>query len=57
MSDNVSATPDIPDAQKTSSSSTRPAVKVATPDLILFNEAPLPVDAMTNLIFEDIGGL
>jgi hypothetical protein len=32
------------------------AVKVATPDIILVDQESLPVDLMTNLIFEDIGG-
>jgi hypothetical protein len=32
------------------------SIKVATPELILFNSSSLSVDAMANLIFEDIGG-
>lgn len=56
MTDNVSATPDVPDIQMTQSSSSRSAVRVATPDLILFNESAVPVDLMTDLLFEDIGG-
>ena len=56
MADNVSATPDVPDIQMTQSSSSRSAVRVATPDLILFNESPVPVDLMADLLFEDIGG-
>jgi hypothetical protein len=32
------------------------SVKVATPDIILVNQETLPVELMTNLIFEDIGG-
>jgi hypothetical protein len=31
-------------------------VKVATPDLILFNNEAMPVELMTDLIFENIGG-
>jgi len=31
-------------------------VKPATPDLILFNDEKVPVDIMTDLIFENIGG-
>lgn len=31
-------------------------VKPATPDLIVFNDDNVPVDMMTDLIFEDIGG-
>jgi hypothetical protein len=56
MADNVSATPDVPDIQMTQGSSTRSAVKVATPDLILFNESAIPVDIMTDLLFEEVGG-
>jgi len=56
VSDNVSATPDVPDIQMTQSSSSRSAVRVATPDLILFNESAIPVDLMADLLFEDIGG-
>jgi hypothetical protein len=32
------------------------AVKTATPDIILFNDDLVPVEIMTDLIFEDIGG-
>ena len=56
MNDNVSATPDIPDIQTTQGTSSRSAVKVATPDLILFNESAIPVDVMADLLFEEIGG-
>ena len=56
MSDNVSATPSVPEIQATQSSPSRSAVKVATPDLIIFNESVLPVDIMTDLLFEEIGG-
>ena len=56
MPENVSAIPNIPDIQMTQGSSTRSAVKVATPDLILFNESAIPVDIMTDLLFEEIGG-
>lgn len=56
MADDVSATPDVPDIQKTSVSANRSAIKIATPDLIIFNQEAIPVDAMANLIFEEIGG-
>jgi hypothetical protein len=52
----VGATPDVPDIQTTQGLSSRSAVKVATPDLILFNESAIPVDVMTDLLFEEIGG-
>lgn len=32
------------------------AVKPATPDIILFDNDALPIEVMTDLIFEDIGG-
>lgn len=31
-------------------------VKPATPDIILFNDESMPIDIMTDLIFENIGG-
>lgn len=31
-------------------------VRVATPDIILFDDSAVPIDVMTDLIFEDIGG-
>lgn len=33
-----------------------PAIKIATPDLILDNNIEMPIELMTDLIFEDIGG-
>jgi len=48
--------PDVPDIQKTKNLGSKAAVKVATPDIILFNESAIPVDLMTDLLFEDIGG-
>lgn len=56
MPENVSATPDIPDSQSTQSGTTSKAIKIATPDIILFNEDAVPVDVMTDLLFEEIGG-
>ena len=32
------------------------AVKIATPDLILFNDEVMSIEIMTDLIFEDMGG-
>jgi len=52
----VNATPDVPDSQSTTSQSSSKAIKVATPDILLFDESSVPVDIMTELIFEDIGG-
>jgi len=56
VADEVSATPDIPDIQSTQGSSSSQAIKIATPDLILFNEAAIPVEVMADLLFEEIGG-
>lgn len=56
MTEPISATPDVPDNQQTTASSGRNAVKIATPDIIIFDESAIPVDAMANLIFEEIGG-
>lgn len=39
-----------------STSSSVPNVKVATPDLILFNDTSIPVDQIADLVFQDIGG-
>ena len=54
MSEQTSATPYVP----TRSSPTTPAqkIKVATPDIILFDDSTVPIEVMTDLIFEDIGG-
>lgn len=48
----VDSTPAIPDPVSSSSSSS--SVKVATPDLIIFNEAAVPVDALSELTFESL---
>lgn len=49
----VDSTPAIP---QSSSSSSNSGVRVASPDIILINNESLPVELMTNLIFENIGG-
>jgi hypothetical protein len=56
VANEVSATPDIPDIQSTQGGSSSQAVRIATPDLILFNESAIPVDVMVDLLFEEIGG-
>lgn len=33
-----------------------PAIKIARPDIILQNDSEIPVEIMTDLVFEDIGG-
>jgi hypothetical protein len=52
-SSSVDATAAIPKAQETKSDD---SVKIATPDLILFNDEVMSIEIMTDLIFEDIGG-
>ena len=49
----VNATPDIPAYTPSVSSN---AIKPATPDLIQFNDSDIPIEFMTDLMFEDIGG-
>ena len=49
----ISATPSIPLPLPTMPST---AVKPATPDLIQFNDSEIPIEFMTDLLFENIGG-
>lgn len=49
----IGATPETPMPVASSSSG---GIKVADPDVILFNSDNIPVEVMTDLIFEDIGG-
>lgn len=50
----VSPTPNTPEVD--GSGYTPPTAKPATPDLIQLNEEAFPVEIMTDLLFEDIGG-
>lgn len=51
----ISATPvSVSAASATASASSQ--VKVATKDIILFDDGSMPIDLMADLIFEDIGG-
>jgi len=50
----TSPVPNLPTPNR--SSEEKPAVKVATPDLILFDDDAVSVEYMTDLIFENIGG-
>lgn len=50
----VSATPNVPESNKISSATA--AVKIARPDIMLVSNDSLPVELMSDLIFEDIGG-
>ncbi len=45
-----------PQPSNNSTSAAYPAVKVATPDLFIFKDEVIPIELMTDLIFEDIGG-
>ena len=49
----VNATPDIPTYTPAVASN---AIKPATPDLIQFNDSDIPIEFMTDLMFENIGG-
>jgi hypothetical protein len=50
----ISATPNQPQSIRVSIN--KPDVKVATPDLILFDDSLVPIDVMSELLFESIGG-
>lgn len=50
----VSPTPNVPETNKISPATD--AVKIARPDIMLVNNESLPIELMTDLIFEDIGG-
>lgn len=65
----VPSVPDLPVAQPSPSAgpaptatppsatpSATPSVKIATPDLVLLKEELIPIEVMTDLIFENIGG-
>jgi hypothetical protein len=50
----VSSTPNLPPINPTTAKDG--SVKSATPDIILFNDETTPIEIMTDLIFENIGG-
>jgi hypothetical protein len=52
---NIRSTPEIPETIR-NSAVIDSSIKVATPDLILFNEEGIPVEMITDLLFERIGG-
>lgn len=56
MTSEVQPIPDLPANQSSDTGAGTKAIKVATPDLILIEGGSIPVDLMTDLIFEDIGG-
>lgn len=45
-----------PSNSSPSTSTATPAIKTATPQFLLFNDDEIPVDAMVDLLFENIGG-
>ncbi len=49
----VSSTPNTPSSTPSTSSS---GVKIPTTDIILYNDESTPIEVMSDLIFEDIGG-
>lgn len=49
----VNAVPDIPITVPSTSNTN---IKPATPDLIQFNDGDIPVEFMSQLMFEDVGG-
>lgn len=49
----VSAVPNTPTPV---SSTSNTGIKIADPDVILFNNDQIPIEVMSDLIFEDIGG-
>lgn len=53
------ATPAITSAgatNYTTSTASNPPIKTATPDIVLFDDDSVPIEVMSDLIFEDIGG-
>lgn len=60
MADNITTTPATPELASIltsiSAAVATNTVKTATPDIILFDDMSVPVEIMTDLIFEDIGG-
>jgi hypothetical protein len=49
----VNANPDLPKIVPSTSSS---GIKIATTDIILYNDESTPIEVMSDLIFENIGG-
>ena len=49
-------TASTPESPTKVAASVSAGVKIATPDLILFDDSSVPIEVMTDLIFENIGG-
>lgn len=45
-----------PEAPRPTAGNESPSIKIATPDLVLFDNASVPIEVMSDLIFENIGG-
>jgi len=54
---NIKPIPDSPDNERMRFAFIDAAVKPATPDLILVQEEEIPIDVVTELLFEDIGSI
>lgn len=54
---NIQPTPDYPEDFRSRFAFVDAAVKPATPDLITIKEEDLPIDIITQLLFEDIGSI
>lgn len=52
----IGSTPNLPSSSPQMSQSTVSDIKIATPDIILFDDETTPIEIMTDLIFENIGG-
>jgi hypothetical protein len=55
-SSNLTATPAAPTVEPIIAVAQAVPVKTATPDIILFDDSALPIEVMSDLIFENIGG-
>jgi len=53
----IKPVPNSPENEKTKFALIDSAVKPATPDLILIQEEEIPIDVVTELLFEDIGSI
>lgn len=53
----LSAFPNIPSNRSREPALFDTSIKIATPDLIQTDEAPVPVEIVTKLLFEQIGGI
>jgi hypothetical protein len=51
----LNPTPDVPRITKTDMALISPSVKPATPDIILFDDAAIPIEFLAGLFFEQVG--